>query len=126
MEKILITGASSGIGEELTRNLANKSKKLFLLARSLDKLNLLKKELGNQEYKEYQKILLLRLLEVTQIAARKYTRSKVRKLLPKNFDYIIEELLYKMQNRDKEDYYEKIFLYKIIMPYIYIAEYKRI
>ena len=45
MENILITGASSGIGEELTRNLANKSKKLFLLARSLDKLNLLKKEL---------------------------------------------------------------------------------
>ena len=45
MEKILITGASSGIGEELTRNLANKSKKLFLLARSLDKLSLLKKEL---------------------------------------------------------------------------------
>ena len=43
MEKILITGASSGIGEELTRNLANKSKKLFLLARSLDKLSLLKK-----------------------------------------------------------------------------------
>lgn len=45
MEKILITGASSGIGKELAKNLANKSKKLFLLARSLDKLNLLKKEL---------------------------------------------------------------------------------
>ena len=45
MEKILITGASSGIGEELTRNLANNAKKLFLLARSLDKLSLLKKEL---------------------------------------------------------------------------------
>ena len=45
MEKILITGASSGIGKELAKNLANKSKKLFLLARSLDKLSLLKKEL---------------------------------------------------------------------------------
>ena len=45
MEKILITGASSGIGKELAKNLASKAKKLFLLARSLDKLNFLKKEL---------------------------------------------------------------------------------
>ena len=42
MEKILITGASSGIGKELAKYLANKSKKLFLVARSLDKVNLLK------------------------------------------------------------------------------------
>ena len=48
MEKILITGASSGIGKELAKNLANKSKKLYLLARSLDKLNLLKKELEDK------------------------------------------------------------------------------
>ena len=45
MKRILITGASSGIGKELARNLANRSEKLFLLARSLNKLNLLKKEL---------------------------------------------------------------------------------
>ena len=45
MEKILITGASSGIGKELAKNLVSKCKKLFLLARSFDKLNLLKKEL---------------------------------------------------------------------------------
>ena len=45
MEKILITGASSGIGKELARNLAGRSRKMYLLARSEDKLNLLKKEL---------------------------------------------------------------------------------
>ena len=45
MEKILITGASSGIGRELARNLAGRSRKMYLLARSSDKLNLLKKEL---------------------------------------------------------------------------------
>ena len=45
MEKILITGSSSGIGKELARNLAGRSRKMYLLARSIDKLNLLKKEL---------------------------------------------------------------------------------
>ena len=45
MERILITGASSGIGKELARNLAGRGRKMYLLARSEDKLNLLKKEL---------------------------------------------------------------------------------
>lgn len=45
MEKILITGASSGIGRELARNLVGRSRRMYLLARSEDKLNLLKKEL---------------------------------------------------------------------------------
>lgn len=43
MKKILITGASSGIGKELAINLTDKTDELFLLARSIDKLELLKK-----------------------------------------------------------------------------------
>ena len=43
MKKILITGASSGIGKELAKILANRTKELFLLARSIHKLELLKK-----------------------------------------------------------------------------------
>ena len=112
-DHILLNG-SGVIKEKLKEVFGNRlpKKELNLLATIIyypeEKLNLLKKEFSTAEYKEYQKILLLRLLEVTQVAARKYTRSKVRKLLPKDFDYIIEELLYKMQTRDKEDYYEKI------------------
>ena len=110
----ILRNGSGVIKEKLKEVFGNRlpKKELNLLATIIyypeEKLNLLKKEFSTVEYKEYQKILLLRLLEVTQVAARKYTRSKVRKLLPKDFDYIIEELLYKMQTRDKEDYYEKI------------------
>lgn len=74
-----------------------------------EKLVLLKKEYKDSDYKEFQKILMLRLLEITKIAVRKYTRSKVRKILPKNFSYIIEELIYKMDvSNDKDDYYNSI------------------
>ena len=43
--KILITGASSGIGEELARQYATKDNELILLARREDKLYSLRKEL---------------------------------------------------------------------------------
>lgn len=74
-----------------------------------EKMILLKKEQTEKEYEEFQKILILRLLEITKIAARKYTKSKVRKMLPKNFSYIIEELIYKIDiKKDKKDYYDTI------------------
>lgn len=45
--KILITGASSGIGEELARLYAAKENELYLLARREDRLQKLKSELAN-------------------------------------------------------------------------------
>ena len=44
--KTLITGASSGIGREMARYLAEKGWDLIIAARSTDKLNKLKEELG--------------------------------------------------------------------------------
>ena len=42
---------------------------------------------------DWYKIQLYRLIEVSKRAASKYTRSKVRKALPKDFAYVIEELI---------------------------------
>ncbi len=48
---ICITGASSGIGEALLRELAKNPCTLFIAARSVDKLESLKQELSNEQVK---------------------------------------------------------------------------
>jgi len=72
-----------------------------------EKLNMIKKEKSNLN--EWYKITLYRLIEVTKAVSSKYTRSKVRKAMPKGFDYIIDELLH-LQGEDanKEKYYKQI------------------
>ncbi|WP_039863018.1 fructose-bisphosphatase class III [Planococcus donghaensis] len=50
-----------------------------------------------------------RLLKLIAYASSKYTRSKLRKALPKQFVYIIEELLYKTDEfKNKKEYYAKM------------------
>ncbi len=52
---------------------------------------------------------LYRLVEVCRQVTAKYTKDKVRKALPKEFEYIIEELLHESRDRmDKEKYYSEI------------------
>lgn len=44
------------------------------------------------------------LMELTKFIGRKYTRSKVRKALPANFRYILEELMVEENpNEDKKN-----------------------
>lgn len=64
----------------------------------------------DQDINEYYRIMLYRLLEVARAVSSKYTRSKVRKAMPKNFDYIIDELLHAQgdDEYDKEKYYHQI------------------
>lgn len=60
---------------------------------------------------DWYKINLYRLIEVSKRAASKYTRSKVRKALPKDFSYVIEELITeKAELSDKESYYNSIIM----------------
>ena len=58
---------------------------------------------------DWYKITLYRLVEISKRVAGKYSRSKVRKALPQDFAYIIEELITeKADLTDKESYYNEI------------------
>lgn len=72
-----------------------------------EKLNLMKAK--ETDINEWYKITLYRLIEVTKAVSSKYTRSKVRKAMPKGFDYIIDELLHLQgDDENKELYYNQI------------------
>jgi len=71
------------------------------------KLEIVHKNEDNIE--EWYKITIYRLVMVCRKAAFKYTRMKVRKALPKDFAYIIEELMHQgPEEFDKEEYYNEI------------------
>lgn len=72
-----------------------------------EKMDMVKREESNMD--DWYKITLYRLIEVCKRTASKYTRSKVRKALPKDFAYVIEELITeKAELTDKESYYNSI------------------
>lgn len=71
------------------------------------KMDMIKKTETNME--DWYRVHLYLLIEVSKRAASKYTRSKVRKALPKDFAYVIEELITeKAEVNDKESYYNEI------------------
>ena len=62
-----------------------------------------------QDMEDWYRITLYRLIEVCKRASSKYTRSKVRKMLPNDFAFVIEELITeKAEVLDKEAYYNAI------------------
>ncbi len=53
---------------------------------------------------EFYRTNLYRLIMVMQVISSKYTRSRVRKALPREFAYIIEELLHESRSDNKQAY----------------------
>lgn len=97
------------IDEEFGNTLSNKDKKSLatLIYYPREKLDIVLTEEDNIE--DWYKITLHRLVQITKRVASKYTRSKVRKALPKDFAYIIEELITEKSDiSDKEGYYNEI------------------
>lgn len=97
------------IDEEFGMTLTDKDKKSLatLIYYPHQKLDIVQQQEDNIE--DWYKITLHRLVQMTKRVASKYTRSKVRKALPPEFAYVIEELITeKAEIQDKEAYYNEI------------------
>ncbi len=97
------------IDEEFGNTLSGRDKKSLatLIYYPVEKLEIIQTEEDNLE--DWYKITLHRLVQMTKRVSSKYTRSKVRKALPKDFAYIIEELITEKEEiQDKEAYYNEI------------------
>ena len=74
-----------------------------------EKLKLIKNQFDNkEELNQWYIVIIERMMRLISHASSKYTRSKLRKALPKQFEFIIEELLYKTNQANKEKYYNEI------------------
>lgn len=99
------------IDEEFGNTLSMKDKKSLatLIYYPREKLDLVLREEDENSIEDWYKITLHRLVQITKRVSSKYTRSKVRKALPQDFSYIIEELITeKAEIQDKEAYYNEI------------------
>lgn len=97
------------IDEEFGNTLSEKDKKSLatLIYYPVEKLDIVLRSEDNIE--DWYKITLHRLVQITKRVASKYTRSKVRKALPKDFAYVIEELITEKEEvQNKEAYYNEI------------------
>ena len=63
------------------------------------------------DMREWYRITFHRLIDLCCLVSAKYTRSKVRKAMPKDYAYIIDELIhthFEQNETDKRGYYENI------------------
>lgn len=68
-------------------------------------------ERETDDMREWYRITFHRLIDLCCLVSAKYTRSKVRKAMPPEYAYIIDELIhthYEKNEADKRDYYENI------------------
>lgn len=101
--------------EELFGNIvseAERKKLATIVYYPEQKLDLLIKE--EEDLEDFYRITIHRLIELCRYASSKYTRSKVRKFLPEDFKYIIEELLHPDESSTHKDGYYKSIIETII------------
>lgn len=97
------------IDEEFGSTISDRDKRSLatLIYYPEEKLEIVQRQEENID--DWYKISLHRLVQMIKRVSSKYTRSKVRKALPKDFAYVIEELITEKEEiQDKEAYYNEI------------------
>jgi fructose-1,6-bisphosphatase-3 len=90
-----------------TLSTTDKSALATLIYYPKEKMEIVKTQ--EKDMDNWYKITLYRLIEVCKTVSSKYTRSKVRKMLPQDYAYVIEELITeKPEILNKEAYYDSI------------------
>ena len=64
----------------------------------VEKLEMMKKESRNNE--AWYRVILGELIEIARLLSSKYTRSKVRKAMPDEYAYILDELIHVQKDED--------------------------
>lgn len=96
-------------GSTITHNEKKKLAILIYYPKEVVEHRLKTKVRTKEEWSDWYEVTLHRLVLVLREVSSKYTRSKVRKALPEEYEYIIEELLHHRDNLpDKDHYYNQI------------------
>lgn len=86
-----------------------KNRLAFFIYYPTDMLNKYRKKFSEDKMRQILRDTLGDMIELAKQIVTKYTKSKVRKTLPKEFEYVIQELIYESNSHeDKAKYYKAI------------------
>lgn len=92
---------------EYTLNEQEKQNLATLIYYPEEKMAIVLKEISNPD--DWYRKTLFQLIKLCRVYSSKYTRNKVRKALPSDFSYIIEELLHEQESiKNRQQYYTSI------------------
>ncbi len=92
-------------GDSLTEN--EKKELATLIYYPKERVEIMEEE--NNNIDRWMSLMMYRLIEVCKHVSSKYTRSKVRKSMTKDFEYILQELIYEQKSdKNKAEYFSSI------------------
>ena len=107
-----LLGTSSGVIREkielLFKNTLPEHDRVELQILIVDTKNLINQKSSEEDFNDWCRITIYRLIRICKVVTSKYTRSKIRKKMPSNFAYILDELLQTGDEENKENYYFSI------------------